>query len=156
MHIKHKDTYSRLPGLALSLAVLLAMGVWTQAKAQLPPVHKAGDVEYVSGGIGHDESTAFKQAKHDYPLALTFAVHSDGSASSPYASDVQVVIRNDQDQDILNATSEGPYLLVRLKPGHYRISATYEGKTLSRDVDVGQNGTADIKLMWKRPASGPD
>jgi hypothetical protein len=135
------------------LAALLMLGV---AQAQLPPTQNINGVEYVSGGIGQEESSAFRQAKSQYPLALTFATVSEGSAASPFASNVQVVIRNRQDATVLNTNSDGPYLLARLEPGSYKVFATYEGQTQSRDITIKPSGTLDIKFTWKRPASGPD
>jgi len=142
---------SRIAGAALPAMLMLGM-----AHAQLPPAQYVNGIEYVSGGIGQEESSAFRQAKAQYPLALTFATASEGSAASPFASNVQVVIRNEQDATVLNTNSDGPYLLARLEPGSYKIFATYEGETQSRDVSIRGNGTLDIKFTWKRPASGPD
>ena len=73
----------------LMLGGALAAGA---AYAQLPPSQHYNQVEYVSGGIGIDESTAFKQAMPQYPLALTFA--SNIAEPGAYVADVQVVIRN--------------------------------------------------------------
>jgi len=125
------------------------------ARAQLPPAQHSGQVEYVSGGIGQDESSAFRQARGNYPLALTFAVEG-GGGSSPYASGVDVVVENRQGQRLLNVTSDGPYLLARLAPGTYKVNAAYNGQLQTREVTVPQSGTADVKFAWKRPAGGPD
>lgn len=138
---------------ALLLAGATAVGV---AQAQLPPAQTANGIQYVTGGFGQEESSAFKQARSNYALALTFAVSGAGSASSPYAGNVQVLVRNAQGGTVLNATSTGPYFLVNLEPGTYRLDATYEGDTQSREVAITQGKTADLKFTWKRPAAGPD
>lgn len=145
-----------LPALAMTLTLLAGTAMITSAQAQLPPTENEGGIVYVSGGIGQEESSAFKQAKDQYPLALTFATTSEGSASSPYASDVQVVIRNEQDASMLNVTSMGPYFLARLAPGQYKLFVTYNGETQSKDITIKDAGTTDIKFTWKRPATGPD
>ncbi|WP_202411576.1 carboxypeptidase-like regulatory domain-containing protein [Paracandidimonas lactea] len=143
---------NRISFAATALASLLALGA---AQAQLPPTQNQNGIVYVSGGFGQDESTAFRQAKSQYALALTFATHAEGSSSSPYAADVQVVIRDIQDQPVLNVTSDGPYFLARLQPGSYKVFATYEGQTQSQKVVIKASGTTDIKFTWKLPASGP-
>src|SRR5690606_26043778 len=62
---------------------------------------------------------AFKAAKADYPLALTFAaVGDDGSA--PYVAEVQVEIANERGERVLSLPSVGPFLLARLQPGALR------------------------------------
>src|SRR5690606_31969580 len=118
-------------------AVLLAGVVLSNpASAQLPPAQTANGVEYVTGGFGQEESTAFKQAQSRYSLSLTFAVTGSGSASSPYAGNVQVRIRSAQNGEVLDAVSSGPYFLANLSPGSYTVEATYEGDTQSKQVTI--------------------
>ncbi|SHI35497.1 carboxypeptidase regulatory-like domain-containing protein [Pollutimonas bauzanensis] len=140
--------------IAAAAILLAAAGPGAPAYAQLPPMQTQGGTEYVSGGFGLDESTAFKQAMAQFPLALTFASQVDGKAA--YAADVQVVIRDDNDANVLNVASDGPFLLVKLAPGNYRVFATYENQTQSRKVSIGPRGGARLTFQWNRPASGPD
>jgi len=126
----------------LLAATLFAGGAF----AQLPPAQHSGNIEYVTGGIGIDESTAFKQAMPQYPLALTFAERLDGKGA--YVSDVVVVIRNAKNNTVLNADANGPYFLVRLPAGKYQVSATYKNKTLTRNVDVHTKGSARAVFEW--------
>ena len=96
-------------------------GLLNTAQAGLPPVQHQGSVQYVSGGIGLDESEALKAAAKDYPLALTFAT---GRRKADYVADVTVA-HDGQGKPVLRATSEGPYMLVKLPAGDYKVSATY-------------------------------
>lgn len=52
---------------AMALGTLAFAGVLSTAQAALPPVQQQGSVQYVSGGIGLDESEAMKAAAKDYP-----------------------------------------------------------------------------------------
>ncbi len=69
-----------------TLAAMMAVGsmaiagVLSTAQAACRPFKHQGAVQYVSGGIGIDESEAMKAAASDYPLALTFAAQRDGKA----------------------------------------------------------------------------
>lgn len=156
MYIDHVNALfagSRLKNtLAATLLAAAALGV--PAYAQLPPVQTQGGIEYVSGGFGLEESTAFKQAMSQFPLALTFASQAEGKAA--YAGDVQVVIRDANDASVLNVASEGPFLLVKLAPGSYQVFATYDNQTQSRKITIGARGSARLKFEWNRPASGAD
>jgi len=134
---------------ATAVTMLAAAMFSTQAYAQLPAVQHEVTVEYVSGGIGQNESTAFKQAMSSYPLAMTFA--SRIGDRNAYASDVQVAIRDARDRNVLDVTSKGPYLLVKLPPGKYRVSATYENKTRSQEVSIGAEGTSRVVFEWNEP-----
>lgn len=151
--------HTRTPALSKTAASLcLAIGATfaCTAWAQLPEAQTQNGVEYVSGGIGKEESDAFKAAKSRYPLALTFASQSEGSPAVAYAGDVQVVVRDAYDANVLNVTSPGPLFLARLAPGSYQVFATYEGETQSKPITVTADGTVDLRFLWKRPASGAD
>lgn len=132
---------------AFGAALLISAAPGAAAQAQLPPAQHQGGVEYVSGGIGLDESTAFKAAMPQFPLALIFASR-DGDVAA-YVADVRVVIRDSQNNDVLNAESNGPYFLVKLSPGKYQIFATYNNKTLSQKVAVGASGTKQARFEWQ-------
>lgn len=61
--------------MAAPVGALMMGGMAAQAAATvLPPVHQCGTVEYLSGGIGLDESTAIKNVINQWPLTLDFAV----------------------------------------------------------------------------------
>lgn len=141
--------------LVLASALLLGAALFTIAHAQLPPAQTSQGIEYVTGGFGSDASSAFKEAKPRYPLALTFAAVGEGG-SAPYVADVKVEIADAQGKNVLEVPSAGPYLLVDLQPGSYTVRATYEGKTQTEQVKVAGPGSVDIRIAWKRPASGAD
>ena len=132
---------------ALGTALLIGAAIGAPAQAQLPPMQQQGGIEYVSGGIGLDESTAFKAAMSQFPLALIFASR-DGDVAA-YVADVRVVIRDSQNNDVLNVESNGPYFLVKLSPGKYQIFATYNNKTLSQETTIGASGSRQARFEWQ-------
>ncbi|SIT31772.1 carboxypeptidase-like regulatory domain-containing protein [Achromobacter sp. MFA1 R4] len=132
---------------AMAVGSMAIAGILSTAQAGMPPVKHQGSVEYVSGGIGIDESEAMKAASGNYPLALTFAAQRGGKAD--YVADVAVVIRDAQGKSVLQVTAEGPYMLVKLPAGSYRISATFDGKAQERQVSVQDSGTARAMFEWK-------
>lgn len=127
---------------ALSGAVFAAC-----AQASLPEVQRSGDVEYVTGGVGLDESTALKAAARQWPLALQFAVTGGGSAQ--YASDIGVVMRGADGRTVLEAVSGGPFLLVRVPPGRYAVEATRNGQTQRRQLTVRQGASTGAMFGWR-------
>ncbi len=78
----------------------------------LPQVLQQGDVSYTSGGVGLDESKALQSAQNQWPLSLRFT-----GPGSDYLADVHVKIVDAHSADVLDATSRGPYMLVKLRPG---------------------------------------
>jgi hypothetical protein len=117
--------------------------------AALPPVQSQGQTEYLTGGIGADESEAILQQARSWPLVLELA--QSGPARAAYISDVRVTIKDGSDNVILDTVTEGPFLLVRLAPGRYSLDASYESKTLHRDVSIGKGGSNKIILLWPAP-----
>lgn len=127
-------------------AVMLHVPAHAQAEGALPEVQKSGAVEYLTGGVGLDESTAIKSASGQWPLSLVFSVQADGRAQ--FASDVKLEIHDAKGVLALDVTATGPYLLARLAPGSYNLRATLAGKTLERKVQVKKGASARVELVW--------
>ena len=127
-------------------AVMLHVPAHAQAEGSLPEVQKSGAVEYLTGGVGLDESTAIKSASGQWPLSLVFSVQADGRAQ--FASDVKLEIHDAKGVLALDVTATGPYLLARLAPGSYNLRATLAGKTLERKVQVKKGASARVELVW--------
>ncbi|CAE6749388.1 hypothetical protein R69927_02764 [Paraburkholderia domus] len=109
----------------------------------LPQIQHKGDVSFVSGGVGLDESTALQHAQSQWPLSLRFT-----GPGSDFLADVRVRIVDAHDGDVLTATSRGPYMLVNLRPGRYTVHAQYEDHDQSRSVTVPAKGTAKAAFYW--------
>ena len=130
----------------LAAGLLLGSAVQAQTDSALPPVQKSGAVEYLSGGIGLDESTAIKSASRQWPLSLVFSVQAAGKAE--FASDVKLQISDAKGAPVLDATASGPFLLAKLPPGSYSLRATLAGNTLERKVQVKAGSSARVELVW--------
>lgn len=131
--------------LAVALG-LSAVGSARAAPTALPPVHHAGKVDYLSGGIGHDESAAIEKAAAHWPLLLEFAVQERPRAA--FAADVQVSVRDAKGHEVLHAPASGPLLLARLAPGRYEVRARYAGRELTEQVRVVRGHPAKAVFLW--------
>ncbi|MBG6221584.1 MULTISPECIES: carboxypeptidase regulatory-like domain-containing protein [unclassified Janthinobacterium] len=130
----------------LAGALLLGSAAQAQSVSALPPVQKSGAVQYLSGGIGLDESSAIKSASRHWPLSLVFSVQTAGKAQ--LASDVKLEIRDAKGIMVLETTASGPFLLAKLAPGSYSLRATLAGQTLERQVQVKARSSARVELVW--------
>ncbi|MBO1112984.1 carboxypeptidase-like regulatory domain-containing protein [Bordetella petrii] len=136
---------SRMAAMLAAGSLVLATGaVAAQTPAALPAVQQQGQVQYLTGGFGHDESEAMKAASSSYPLALTFASKQGGA----YLADVQVTITDAQGKTVLDTTSDGPYLLVKLPAGRYKVSARFNGNEQTRHVSISAHGTVRQTFTW--------
>jgi len=135
-------------------SLVVAALVFTQAAANvafaatsdLPPLHRQGAVTYLSGGVGSDQSAAIKEAMQSYPLTLEFAGATH--QGNEYLADIAVHIADMHGATLLNATSHGPFMLASLPNGRYTVTATYEGKTQQRVVDVKSSGHVRTLFVW--------
>jgi hypothetical protein len=126
-------------------AVLAAAGAVAQTAA-LPPEQRVGDIAFVTGGVGDDESTVFKLAAPAYPLTVELVRNQGGR--NEYTNGAQVQITKRSGDVVLSTRAEGPFMLVRLPPGDYRVEATLNGRTLAKDVSVTGNGSARAMLAF--------
>ncbi|HTJ93787.1 MAG TPA: carboxypeptidase-like regulatory domain-containing protein [Pararobbsia sp.] len=101
------------------------------APTGMPPVKQAGSIDYVTGGVGLDESHALKAAAPHWPLELLFA-----GPGSDYLSDVHVSVTGGGGS-VFQATADGPYMLVKLPPGDYVVHASYKGDEKTQAIKVG-------------------
>jgi hypothetical protein len=131
-------------GAGICLA-LLASG-FSIADGTLPAVREQGQTHYLTGGIGVEEAKAVRAEKSKYPLNLTFLAKAGKIAE--FTSSVDVSVANGKGNSVLKATSDGPFMLIDLPPGKYRITATSEGRTKSRDVDIFKGHHAQLTFEW--------
>lgn len=126
----------------------------TFAQTPMPPPQYAGNVIYVTGGIGSDEAAAFKRVRNNYALSLNFSEIDPTTQHAAYVSDVQVVIRNEDDYNVLNTRSDGPYFYVQIPVGTYQLHATHAGQTQSRTITISEQPTA-LDLKWQKVVRTP-
>jgi len=131
---------------ALTLASLVLAASAVRAEGTLPTIQHEGKIDYISGGIGKDEAAAIQAEGRHWPLTLEFAVKSKNRAE--YAADVKVAVRDAKKHADLQVQTDGPFLLLKLEPGTYRVDATLDGKTLSRQVQVASGHPAKLEFLW--------
>ncbi|UXY14163.1 hypothetical protein N8I74_12630 [Chitiniphilus purpureus] len=117
------------------IGLLLALVGTTAWAAQTP--------EFVTGGIGDEESSALQAVKPQYNLHLLLT-----EKSGAYLSGVQVTIADRHGSTVLDTQAKGPYLWVKLPQGTYRVSATLDGATLDRTVNIKGQRTSTVHLTW--------
>ncbi|MBA4143742.1 MAG: hypothetical protein H0X43_12265 [Nitrosospira sp.] len=118
----------------------------------LPPVQTQGQTEFLTGGVGLDESEAILREGNSWPLMLELA--QAGSQRGVYIADVQVTIKDGSGNTVLDVNAEGPYLLVKLPPGKYSLEAMYESIKLNRNLNLQEGRNQRMTLLWPVPKNG--
>jgi hypothetical protein len=131
----------RRPGAAagplLAAALLVAAAVRAEDSA-LPPLQRSGDISYISGGIGEDESRAIKAVAAQYPLWLTFIARNGGKDT--YSAPQELTILQADGAPVLDLKPDGPFLLVNLPAGKYRITAGSASASKTQTVEIPRGG----------------
>lgn len=101
-------------------------------------------ISYVSGGVGLEERQCLAPMERDYNLKMVFALKS-----RPYLADEMVKIQDQQGNEVFQRMADGPWLLVKLPAGNYKVTVSREGHTTEvRNVVVG-NGMQVEHFVWK-------
>ena len=127
-------------GVAMALACAAAPGLAVAQDDTLPAVQQAGSTRYVSGGVGLDQSAAFKAAMNRYPLSLQIAQRENGH--NVYTADAVVRISDRSGSVVLDTRTEGPFLLVDLPDGRYQVEVTLDGVTQRKSIQVDDSRSA--------------
>lgn len=77
-------------------------------------------VAYVCGGVGREETAQMRSQFGSYDLWVTTAAQRSGR----WLADAQVRISDSHDRVVFDQRLDGPWLLVKLPPGSYRVEAT--------------------------------
>jgi outer membrane usher protein FimD/PapC len=82
-----------------------------------------------------------------YPLTIELFRNTGGH--DQYTANAQVRVINQAGRVVLDATADGPYMLVSVPPGQYRVQASLNGQSLeSKPVQVGAAGGAKATLSF--------
>lgn len=132
-------------------AVLLSTAGIFPAHAQdrLVVVEPSHATTYLNGGIGSDEEQYMRSVAADWPLRLTFAQ----SPSGDFVAGVRLLITNEKGTPYLQSSDAGPMTYVRLPPGKWRIVASYQGKSETREVTLDGKTGRDVFFGWKDTAA---
>ena len=107
------------------------IGIAMAALVPLAPAAQLAqaDTHYGCSGIGAGERSMAETVPHT--LRLVFA-RPDGH----YLGDVQTTVTDANGAEIVSVRCPGPWVLLDLGGGTYRISATFEGETKARTITV--------------------
>jgi len=136
--------------LATSLASVAITG-YSAGASLLPPEQKQGAISYLTGGIGMDEAQAIERKAPDYPLTLEFLVKARPRAE--FTSNVKVRIEDQHGAVVLDTVSNGPFLLVDLPAGKYKVTADCGGEVKTRHIRVMDNRPKRSIFEWNQAVS---
>lgn len=120
--------------------IVLTPGAASAAAAEQP-------FAYATAGVGADEIARLKARESEFNVKLVFTL-MEGN----YLSDVAVVVNDRSGNPVLVLAAPGPMVLAKLPPGAYVVQATYEGRTVTRKLDVRER----LRTEYLRWPSNPE
>jgi hypothetical protein len=135
----------RYPLLGASFAMLMPATIaWASVNHDLPPKQVHGSIVYRSGGSDPAQAAAMDSAESKYPLELDFLWGRGAKETPVKVSDWS--IESPAGHALLEASPGGPVVLASIPDGRYTVTASYDGKSLTRTATV-RNGAHDIVVL---------
>lgn len=100
---------------------------------------------YVMGGIGLDEVEAMQAERANFSLWVRTATRGSGE----YLADVRVAIFDAAGGVVFNQPLSGPWLLVALRPGTYRIRASTATASQERKVTIPVRSGREVVFYFE-------
>ena len=85
-----------------------------------------------------------REVEGNYNLKLLFAQQGSGE----YLAEIGVKVVDGKGATVLDATSEGPFMLVKLPAGSYKVVAVNEGVSQTKPVTISAKGSASLAFYW--------
>jgi len=127
---------------ALGAAIGAATAQDLGAAEQLPEARSFGNVQVISGGVDLGQAETMRRAQSRYPLRIVYSVRG-GAYAVPDA--LRILQGNEV---IAELPSAGPWVLIDLPPGSYKLQSVFDGRTAERLVRVGREGQT---VHWMAP-----
>jgi hypothetical protein len=101
--------------------------------------------KYVNGGIGDGQTLYMQSIAKNWPMRIMFSQLK----ANEFVAGVNLQITDKSNATMLQLDSAGPLTYVQLPPGAYRVTATHDGQSQTRNVTLGRNSKSDVHFHWK-------
>ncbi|MDO9280932.1 MAG: carboxypeptidase-like regulatory domain-containing protein [Methylotenera sp.] len=135
--------------LAIAVFGLLPTSALSSTSELESKLETVGNITYISGGVGKSAAEAMRSVAKDYALEIVF-VQKQGQIEE-FLAEVNVQIQDAQKNVVLDAVTDGPYLLANLPQGRYLVIAEYEGSVKRQWVRIGIKQHKKIVFWWPVP-----
>lgn len=102
------------------------------------------NISFITGGIGEEEQTQFKNARSDYNTRMLFTDRTSGA----YLANVKVDVMDKAGNLIFTNVSEGPYMYMDLPKGSYTVKTSFKGTEQTRKINISQNASKNLHFLW--------
>jgi hypothetical protein len=123
------STLRRAPLVSLALLGLLSAPLPAAGQGAGDPILEANGIKYACAGVG-------KASRGDprwttFPVKLQFA-----AANGDFLGDPAVTVTDSSGKPVFQAQCDGPWVLIELAPGSYKVHATGQKGQYAKDFDI--------------------
>lgn len=129
--------------------VLLALVLSGSAHALQQGITVGGQ-GYLSGGVSEEERETMNAQRERFSLWVVTALRQSGE----YLSAVRLTVTDAEQKVAFDAALDGPWLLIDLPIGKYRIEARFEGQTLHRATTIHAGDHHQAIFYFATPEGG--
>lgn len=134
-----------LPYVLFASAVIMLHAFPVRALSEaMPAMQQQGNISYVSGGVGQEESSALESVKHNYNLRITSA-----DKTGHFFGDTHVVV-SDMQQHALLDTTGGPLFYASMPNGRYVVEGFSGGQSSKQTVTIASGKPASVHFSWNQ------
>lgn len=113
-------------------AVVLALLAGSAAAFATQTGKTPQGIDYVSGGVSHEELSALHERRDAYSLWVITAASKSGA----HLAEVLVTVRDGAQRVVFNRRLDGPWLFIDLPLGRYQVEAALNGKSQQRVTTI--------------------
>jgi hypothetical protein len=130
----------------MPFAALMAQEAQVQS-LPLPQIQQQGNISFISGGVGLEESTALQAVEKDYNLRMTSA-----DSVGHYYGETHVTVSDMQHNTLLDTTG-GPLIYAQLPKGKYLVAGTTDdGQRKQQKITITGKKPVRVHFSWKTSA----
>lgn len=124
------------------IAVLQSSPVWAEDNF-LPDIQQQGEIYYITGGIGDEETDAMQSERSDYNLQIMSADKKGHFNGYPH------IIITDMKHNELLSSDAGPLFYAQLPKGKYIVQGFVGTQSQQQNITITGKKTSYIRFVWK-------
>lgn len=129
------------------LASIVLISTAQLCYADLPEIQSRSNLSCMMGGVGKDESQSMREEARKWPLAVEFSERL--GKSDAWISGARLTITNENGKIIFDEPCNGPMFLARLAPGKYLLTASYQGVSKKKTIEVREGKFLKESFNWR-------
>lgn len=129
--------------------VVLALALSGSAHALQQGVTSGGR-NYLSGGVSEEERETLKAQRENHSLWVVTALRQTGE----FLSAVRLTVTDAEQKVVFDAPLDGPWLLIDLPIGKYRVEALFDGQSQQRTTTIHAGDHHQAIFYFSAPEGG--